>query len=290
MLNESLILDMIKDKRQLWKKGSGRNLHCALKSDFKSHSIKIGRDRFFDLLRENGLLMRNKKRRTNTTFSYHHFHKYPNLIKGVVASKPGHIIVSDITYIWLQDSESFAYLFLITDVYSRKIIGYYVSENLLAVSAVKALKMALKQIKHKEGRVHHSDRGIQYCSYEYTDILKGNNIKISMTENSDPRENAIAERINRTIKEEFTDDKTISFKSFNQAKNTIPKFITFYNDERPHRSVEMFTPSEAFTMTRELKRLWKFYPRKKLIVKEATISKTPIADCNKATSIDKRVF
>ena len=268
-MNTHLILELVKNKRKIWKKGSGRNMLAAIEPELSEHSIKIGRDKFFDLLRENGLLMKNKKRRTNTTFSYHHFHKYPNIIKGVVASKPGDIIVSDITYIWLKDSESFAYLFLITDVYSRKITGYYISDNLTAISAVKALKMALKQIEDTNNSIHHSDRGVQYCSYEYTDLLKSKGMKISMTENSDPRENAIAERVNRTIKEEFTDEKTISFNSYNQAKNNIPKFIKFYNDERPHRSVEMLTPSKAYTMTRELKRCWKFYPRAKHEMEES---------------------
>lgn len=289
-MNDHLILELVKNKRRIWKKGSGRNMLAAIKHELSEHSIKIGRDKFFNLLRENGMLMKNKKRRTNTTFSYHHFHKYPNIIIDVVASKPGDIIVSDITYIWLRDSESFAYLFLITDVYSRKIIGYFISDNLTAASAVKALKMAFKQIADKKDCIHHSDRGIQYCSYEYTDLLKNCDMKISMTENSDPRENAIAERVNRTIKEEFTDEKTISFKSFNQAKNSIPTFIKFYNEERPHRSIEMFTPSEAYTMSRELKRLWKFYPRKKNEMEDFAIIETEATPCNKVTYNDKRVL
>ena len=263
VMKEQIILDMIKEKRKIWKKGSGRNLLASIKPELEKHSISIGRDKFFDLLRENDLLIKKTKRKTNTTFSYHHFHKYPNLIKEKEATYPGQIIVSDITYIWLSENDSFAYLYLITDVYSRKIIGYYISDNLKASSAVKALKKALKYLPRIKAIIHHSDRGIQYCSYEYTDLLKLNNISISMTEDSDPRDNAIAERINRTIKEEFTDDKTISFKNLNQAKNNIPKIINFYNEQRPHRSIEMLTPDVAFTMNRELKRYWKsYYPQK----------------------------
>jgi len=263
VMKEQIILDMIKEKRKIWKKGSGRNLLASIKPELEKHSISIGRDKFFDLLRENDLLIKKTKRKTNTTFSYHHFHKYPNLIKEIKATYPGQIIVSDITYIWLSENDSFAYLYLITDVYSRKIIGYYISDNLKASSAVKALKKALKYLPRIKAIIHHSDRGIQYCSYEYTDLLKLNNISISMTEDSDPRDNAIAERINRTIKEEFTDDKTISFKNLNQAKNNIPKIINFYNEQRPHRSIEMLTPDVAFTMNRELKRYWKsYYPQK----------------------------
>lgn len=262
-MKANIILEEVRKSRKIWKKGSGRNLLAAIKPELEKHSISIGRDKFFDLLRENGLLNKRRKHKINTTFSYHHFHKYPNIIKDVKADYPGHIIVSDITYIWLTETESFAYLYLITDVYSRKIIGYYISDNLRASSAVKALKIALQQLGKGIITIHHSDRGIQYCSYEYTDILKSQNIKISMTEDSDPRDNAIAERVNRTIKEEFTEDKTLSLKNINQAKNNIPKFINFYNKQRPHRSIEMLTPAEAFTMTRELKRCWKYYPRNK---------------------------
>jgi transposase InsO family protein len=258
-IDEFLIVDLVKKKRAVWKKGSGRNLLVALKKDFQEHSIEMGRDKFFDLLRENGLLMKNRKRKVNTTMSYHHFHKYPNIIKGLVPIRSGGIIVSDITYIWIQEIENFAYLFLITDAYSRKIIGYCVSDTLKAYAAVSALKMALKQINEPEYCIHHSDRGIQYCCHGYTGLLLKNGLAISMTENGDPLENAIAERINRTIKEEFTDEKTLSFKTYNQAKKELPKFIDFYNNKRPHRSIDMLTPSEAYEMTGELKRRWKTY-------------------------------
>ncbi len=203
--------------------------------------------------------MKTTKRRAITTFSYHHFHKYPNIIRELTPLKPGELIVSDITYVWIREIESFAYLFLITDVYSRKIIGYCISDTLRAISAIKALKMAIKQLPVTEGSIHHSDRGIQYCSYDYTNLLKEYDIKISMTENGDPLENAIAERVNRTIKEEFTDEKTLSFRTFKQAKRELPKFIKFYNEQRPHRSIDMNTPEVAFNMEGELKRRWKSY-------------------------------
>ncbi len=257
-MNEELIIGLIKQKRKIWKKGSGRNLLAALQQDLKEHAIQIGRDKFFDLLRENNLLKPNKRRSARTTFSYHHFHKYPNIIRGLMPLKGGEIIVSDITYIWIRDIENFAYLFLITDLYSRKIIGYCLSDNLKATSAIKALKMAIKQI-NCEGGIHHSDRGIQYCCHDYTQMLIKNKMLISMTENGDPLENAVAERINKTIKEEFTDEKTLSFESFSQGLKEMPKIVKFYNEERPHRSIEMHTPSQAFDMTGELKRQWKNY-------------------------------
>lgn len=263
-LEESLVIHLIKQKRKIWKKGSGRNLHAALQEDFKRHNIKLGRDNFFRLLGRNHLLMPRKQRRTRTTFSYHHFHKYPNLIKGISPTKPNQVIVSDITYIRLRDTESFCYLFLITDMYSRKILGYCLSEDLKTSSAIKALKMALKNMSGTEGCIHHSDRGIQYCSYTYTELLQDHKMHISMTENGDPLENAIAERINRTVKEEFTDEKTLSFATFKEAKRKIAPIINCYNEQRPHRSIEMLTPSKAYVRSGKLKRKWKnYYPKKK---------------------------
>lgn len=258
-MNESLVLELVKEKRKVWKKGSGRNLLASLKPELKEHSIKIGRDKFFTLLRENNMLKTTKKKVTRTTFSYHHYHKYPNIIKDKTPDKSGEIIVSDITYIWIEDIDNFAYLYLITDLYSRKIIGYCLSDNLKAKSAIKALKMALKQIKKPQDCIHHSDRGIQYCCHDYTDMLSDNKILISMTENGDPLENAVAERINKTIKEEFTDKKTLSFKTMNQGLKEMPKIINFYNKQRPHRSIDMLTPEQAFNRQGELKRHWKTY-------------------------------
>lgn len=258
-ITDSLVLSLVKEKRTLWKKGSGRNLHAALQEEFKKHNLKIGRDKFFGILRENGLLIKKKQRRTRTTFSYHHFHKYPNLIKELTVDRINQVIVTDITYLYLRDSDSFAYLFLVTDLFSRKILGYKVSDNLSAKSAVEALEMALNSMSDIDDVIHHSDRGIQYCSHKYTGLLKENGIRISMTENSDPLENAVAERINKTLKEEFTEEKQISFSNARQAKLMFSQIVKFYNDERPHRSLEMFTPSVAYKMNRVLKRKWKAY-------------------------------
>jgi transposase InsO family protein len=256
---DSLILSLVKEKRTLWKKGSGRNLHAALQEDFRKHKLKIGRDKFFGLLRENGLLIKKKQRRTRTTFSYHHFHKYPNLIKDLTVERINQVIVTDITYLYLRDSDSFAYLFLVTDLFSRKILGFKVIDDLSAKSALEALTMAINNMSDIDDVIHHSDRGIQYCSHDYTRILKKYGIRISMTENSDPLENAVAERINKTVKEEFTEEKQISFSNLREAKIMIAQIVKFYNDERPHRSLEMFTPSMAYEMNRELKRKWKTY-------------------------------
>jgi len=258
-IQESLVLDLVKRKRKLWKKGSGRNLHAALKEEFNRHNVKMGRDKFFDLLRNNGLLIKKKQRKTRTTFSYHHFHKYPNLIRELKVERVNRVIVTDITYLYLSGTDNFAYLFLVTDLFSRKVLGYNVSDNLSAKSGVKALRMALRNMSDTNNTIHHSDRGIQYCSHKYTKILKDHDIRISMTENSDPLENAVAERINKTLKEEFTREKQISFTNYRQAKIMMSQFIKFYNDERPHRSLEMYTPTIAYEMNRKLKRKWKAY-------------------------------
>lgn len=258
-IQESLVLGLVKEKRKLWKKGSGRNLHAALKTEFNRHNVKMGRDKFFDLLRNNGLLIKKKHRRTRTTFSYHHFHKYPNLIRELEIVRVNQVIVTDITYLYLSGTNSFAYLFLVTDLFSRKILGYNISNNLSAKSGVKALRMALRNMSDTKDTIHHSDRGVQYCSHKYTKILKDNSIKISMTENSDPLENAVAERINKTLKEEFTTEKQISFSNYREAKIIMSQIIKFYNDERPHRTLEMYTPSIAYKMNKKLKRKWKAY-------------------------------
>ncbi|MFQ5532171.1 MAG: IS3 family transposase [Candidatus Nanoarchaeia archaeon] len=256
---ELLIVELIKDKRKLWKKGSGRNLHKSLESEFEKHRIKVGRDKFYELLRKYDLLIKSNNRRTRTTYSYHHFRKYPNLIENKEAQRPNHILVSDITYIWLTDQECFAYLFLTTDVYSRKILGYCLSNNLKAEAALKTIKRALIGANNTEDSIHHSDRGVQYCCDLYTDYLKSKNIKISMTQNGDPLENPIAERVNKTIKEEFTLQKQLTFSSFSEAKIMIPKIIKFYNQKRPHRSIDMLTPEVAYKSSGKLKRRWKNY-------------------------------
>jgi putative transposase len=259
--DEYLILELIRQKRKVWKKGSGRNLLASLKDDLIKHGIKIGRDKFFELLRTHNLLIKRKSRRAITTNSYHHFHRYPNLIRELIPRMSNQVWVSDITYVWVQKEACFMYLFLVTDMYSRKIIGYCISRSLKALGAIEALKMAIRQANGLSlaQTIHHSDRGIQYCCNAYTNKLKSNKINISMTENSDPLENAIAERINRTLKEEFMDDYKSGYKSISIATTEIKRNIQFYNQIRPHRSIEMLTPNQAHLRTGHLERKWKNY-------------------------------
>lgn len=255
-----IIVGLIHEKRKLWKCGSGRNLHKALQKDFEKHNIKIGRDKFFDILRENNLLIKSKRTRTKTTCSYHHFNKYENLVKDFTAVRSNQVWATDITYIWLKPQDKFCYLSTIIDAYSRKIVGHCVHQDLSVNGCIEALQQAVKQRKNKiEELIHHSDRGVQYCCHAYVNLLQKKNVQISMTQTGDPLENAIAERIHKTIKEEFTTDRQLYFDNIEDAKTAIKKYIDFYNSERPHRSIDWLTPNEAHHKTGTLQRKWKAY-------------------------------
>jgi putative transposase len=260
-VKEEIIVGLIRNKREIWKRGSGRNLHQSLKEDFAKHQLKVGRDKFFDILRTHKLLVKIKSRKARTTMSYHHFRKHKNLIQNIIPQRANEVWVSDITYLWLKEKNQFCYLSLVTDMYSRKIIGHCVYENLSVKGCLIALKEALKKASKSttQNLIHHSDRGIQYCCNAYTGLLTRNSIRISMTQSGDPLENAIAERVNKTIKEEFTTDKQINFCNIETAKKEIGKFIEFYNTKRPHRSINWLTPDKAHLEQGVLKRMWKNY-------------------------------
>ena len=261
---EETVVGLIEKKRTTWKRGSGRNLHKCLEPELASHGVKMGRDKFFELLRKKHLLMRPKRHTAKTTCSYHHFHKYKNLIQNTVPARANQVWVSDITYLWLKEQDRFCYLSIITDLYSRKIVGHCVHDNLSVKGCIEALQQAINSRQHSKpfSLTHHSDRGVQYCCHAYVRMLKKHKVKISMTQSGDPLENPVAERINKTIKEEFTNDRQISFCNVATAKTEIKKFIEFYNMQRPHRSVEWLTPNQAHQRTGELRRVWKTYYRK----------------------------
>lgn len=181
----------------------GRKLYFLIGGFLDGHGIQLGRDRFFDLLREHNLLIKRKKGR-KTTFSFHRFRKYPNTAKDIEVARPDQLWVSDITYIVM--GASVCYLSLVTDAFSRKIVGWSLRPDLTAKGPLEALGMAIGQRSGGKPLVHHSDRGIQYCSDGYIRLLEENGIGISMTENSDPYENALAERIHRTLKEVYCPD------------------------------------------------------------------------------------
>jgi putative transposase len=258
-LLEKVVVDLVIKERVIWKKGSGRNLHKCLETEFQKHQLSIGRDKFFTILRNNGLLIKHRNNKARTTQSYHFFNKYKNFVPyNYICARANEVWVSDITYIWLQKERHFCYLSMITDMYSRKIVGYCVHENLSVEGCVIALKMALKQrVNITEKLTHHSDRGVQYCCDAYVKLLQKNEVQISMTQTGDPKENAIAERVNKTIKGEFTNEQQINYKDVEIAKSEVKNIINYYNKKRPHRSVEMLTPNVAHQQKGELKRKWK---------------------------------
>lgn len=239
---EEIVLQLIHKKRKRQPRVGGRKLHRMLKKKFKKLGFKIGRDRFFNILSNNGLLVQTKKKYVRTTDSHHIFRIHENLIKELKVERPNQVLVGDITYI--DTAEGFVYLALLTDVYSRKIIGYDVSESLSVEGSLRALRMVLKGIKITEGMIHHSDRGIQYCCHEYTKILRQKEIRISMAEKGNPYENAIAERVNGILKIEFLLNQ--KFRTKSQALAAVKESIKIYNEERPHMSLDYMTPSKKY--------------------------------------------
>ena len=177
--NASRVVELVKEERKDQPRVGTRKLYKALGTTFKANEIKIGRDCLFDILREENMLVKKKRAYAKTTNSYHHFHKYNNLIKHLGITTPNQVWVSDITYI--RTVKGFCYLALITDLYSRKIVGYDISDTLELTGCLRALQKALKQARPKAGTIHHSDRGVQYCSHQYVDEMKKHKILISMT-------------------------------------------------------------------------------------------------------------
>jgi len=250
------VIELVKSKRIIMPKIGTRKLYYLLKEDL--NELGVGRDKLFKILRANRLLIKPKKKYHTTTNSHHRFRKHKNQIKQLEFIRPEQVWVSDITYIGTRRNPS--YLSLVTDAYSKKIMGYNVSDSLSVKGALNALEMALKNRNYKkEPIIHHSDRGLQYCSNEYQKILDVNNIKPSMTEKYDPYENAIAERINGILKQEFDIDKydtTLDIKA-----KTVQNSIKIYNNFRPHLSNSLLTP-KLMHQQKTLKR--KSYKKKKV--------------------------
>lgn len=246
-----IVLQAVKELRKDQRRVGTRKLLIHLKDLLERHGIKMGRDALFNLLREHNLLVRRRRRKAKTTDSNHPWRKYPNLIKSFKPLRANQLWVSDITY--LDTDEGFVYLFLITDAYSHKIVGYCTSFNLEAGAALAALQMALAQLKEGQKPIHHSDRGSQYCSNDYTALLNDYKLPISMTENGDPRENPVAERINGILKNDLLPER-IATKA--EAVALVHHFVGIYNNVRLHSSVENLTPQQAHERTGELRNLW----------------------------------
>ncbi len=260
-VEEHVILDMVSDIRKDMPRIGSRKLAKML----TDNKISIGRDALFDILGRNGLLIRRRRNRIKTTQSHHWLRKYRNLTKGMKPIGPNQLWVSDITYI--KTIDEVLYLFLITDAYSKKIVGFCLADTLEASNAVIALKMAFKQKpKGILNLIHHSDRGVQYCSKDYVKLLLKEKIQISMTEDGDPLDNSIAERVNGILKDEWI--YNVDDLDAKKAKSYIPLIINIYNDKRPHLSIDMLTPNQAHQMQGNLTRRWKNYPQKNRFVSD----------------------
>jgi transposase InsO family protein len=263
LAEEAFCVEFIKGVRQKNRGIGGGKLWQMYKREFgDEHSV--GYNRFYDIIEKYGLKVRKKKRRAKTTDSEHGLPLYPNLVKELIPLRPNQLWVSDITYmvVYLNAETGeydFCYLSLVTDYYTKEIIGWCVGDTLEAKFAIEALNMALSRLNGNpaEGLIHHSDRGVQYASFAYTDILKKNNIKISMTECGDPKDNAVAERVNGIIKNELL--MGMAFFSIEEVRKALKVVIDFYNNERPHMSLDWKTPAEAALCTGELQKKWKSY-------------------------------
>ena len=220
----------------------GKKVYYQIKSALTDNRLKMGRDKLFKLLSDHHLLIKPKRRYTITTNSKHWLRKYPNILKEQIITQPEQAWVSDITYI--KTDEGNCYLNMVTDVYSRKIMGYAIAQNMNTDEMKKAYQMAITNRAYPDNKlIHHTDRGLQYCSGEYIKLSIDNNIRISMTENGDPYENALAERMNRTLKEEFGLGRQLPTRQ--QAFQLTEEAIELYNKRRPHLSLKMKTPNNV---------------------------------------------
>lgn len=257
-ITNTLILRLVKEIRKDLPRCGVPQLMQLLKKPFAEHGIYMGRDALYTLLGEHGLLLRYRRTKAYTTNSNHPYRKYPNLIRNIDVLKAHMLWVSDITYIRL--TEGFAYLSIVTDAYSRKIVGYCLLNSLHSTGPIEALNKALAQRKPGEQLIHHSDRGIQYCCGAYVDILIEKGIAISMTEKGDPYENAIAERVNGILKMELLLDG--KFTTYEHARQAVDWAVEKYNQIRPHSSCDYMTPELAHEQEGVLKKHWKNYPYK----------------------------
>ena len=258
---EGFALQFIHEVRELDPGLGGMKLWYMYQKKFSCES-PIGRDRFCDIIDRNHLKVRQKIRKPKTTDSTHGLPTYPNIVKDFIPTTANQLWVSDITYIVIMDSEinyHFCYLSLILDAFTEEITGWSVGATLGTQYPMDALKMALHRIEGKDGihLIHHSDRGSQYASNDYVNELISHDIQISMTECGDPKDNAQAERINNTMKNELLKDKL--FRNINEVIAAVSVAVKFYNNERPHMSIGMRVPAEAINMSGDRNMKWKSY-------------------------------
>lgn len=237
----AVLKDWVQGYRMLMPRIGGRKLYWLIKPKLIAHGIKLGRDGFFGYLRAHRLLVEPRRSYTKTTFSKHWMKKHPNLTKEAPAPvKPEQILVADITYV--TSKQGTHYLSLVTDAYSRQIMGYHLSDNMPATEVVKALDMATKKRRYTHQTIHHSDRGLQYCASEYQKVLRLNNLTPSMTDGYDCYQNALAERVNGILKNEFL---LYECNTMSELKQLVDESVYIYNHIRPHLSLNMRTPAEV---------------------------------------------
>ena len=254
MATEEIVLSLVYEYRSVMGRIGCRKLQHLINSRLPE-DMKVGRDALYTLLERNSLLHKRRRKSVRTTWSNHWMHKYPNLITGVIPTASNQIWVSDITYIETVN-DGFMYLHLVTDLYSRKIMGWCLSPTLHAEYTLKALEMAIRNAGCcLTGLIHHSDRGCQYCCERYVSLLKSSGILISMTQSGDPLENAVAERVNGIIKNEWLMHENII--DGNIALKRISEIVNIYNNIRPHASLNYLTPESAYTENGILERKWK---------------------------------
>jgi putative transposase len=257
-VKEEIILQLVHAIRIKLPRVGARKLLFLLQPALLAHHLHIGRDALFELLAEHKMLVRHRKRKVITTDSRHWMRKYSNLIKTLLIDRPEQVWVSDITYVRVKNE--WGYLSLITDAYSRQIMGFAFRSDMLAQGCIHALEMAIAtRMYPKQRLIHHSDRGSQYCCTGYVDVLNQHNIAISMTENGDPYENALAERMNGIIKNEF--NLYNHPLNFQQTYQLICQSIQSYNTFRPHSSCDYMTPAQAHLHKQQIVKRWKSYPR-----------------------------
>lgn len=257
---ESFVLEFIRKTRSMDPGIGGMKLWHMYRDEFPDEA-RVGRDRFEDIIDRYGLKVRKKMRKPRTTDSSHGLPLFPNLTKGLIPTAVNQLWVSDITYIpvWLDTSRyTFCYLSMVTDAYSHEITGWAVGPSLASAYPLQALEMAKGHLgDDARGLIHHSDRGVQYASREYVEALSSRGIRVSMSENGDPKENAIAERVNSTMKNELL--MGMRFQSLEEVRGAVDKAVSFYNNMRPHMSLDMMTPAQAALCHGELSKRWRSY-------------------------------
>lgn len=242
-VKNAVVLKLVESVRKDESRVGTRKLYKKLKPSFEKTGIAVGRDKLFKVLRDADKLVKPKKSFTKTTYSNHSYAVAPNRIKELEVKAPGEVLVSDVTYIRLERN-MFAYLFLVTDLFSRKILGYHVTRDLSHYSACIAFEKAVFELKNSVGVIHHSDRGCQYCCHEFLEHLEEHGVVSSMTDDNHCYQNAVAERVNGILKDEFNLDAV--FRTFDELKAAVDKAVRVYNTKRIHYSLGLQTPEEVY--------------------------------------------